>query len=88
MRTNVYVDGFNLYYGCLKGTSYRWLNLDTLCRLLLPPNQIRRIHYYTARITPRANDPTGPVRQNIYLRALGTLPTVQITYGTFLLIVA
>ena len=27
MRTNVYVDAFNLYYGCLKGTPYRWLDL-------------------------------------------------------------
>jgi hypothetical protein len=25
MATNVYVDAFNLYYGSLKGTPYRWL---------------------------------------------------------------
>ena len=24
MATNVYVDAFNLYYGSLKGTPYRW----------------------------------------------------------------
>ena len=24
MVTNVYVDGFNLYYGCLKGSPYVW----------------------------------------------------------------
>jgi len=23
MKTNVYIDGFNLYYGCLKGTPHR-----------------------------------------------------------------
>jgi hypothetical protein len=27
MRTNVYVDAFNLYDGCLKGTPYCWLDL-------------------------------------------------------------
>ena len=28
MRVNVYVDGFNLYYGAVKDTEYKWLNLD------------------------------------------------------------
>ena len=27
MRTIVYVDGFNLYYGCLKNTPWKWLDL-------------------------------------------------------------
>jgi len=27
-RTIVYVDGFNLYYGALKHSNYRWLNLQ------------------------------------------------------------
>lgn len=30
MRTRVYVDGFNFYYGCLKGTSLKWLDLLSL----------------------------------------------------------
>ncbi len=30
LRTAVYVDGFNLYYGCLKGTPHKWLNPSTL----------------------------------------------------------
>ena len=25
MKTIAYIDGFNLYYGCLKKTGYRWL---------------------------------------------------------------
>lgn len=29
-RIRVYVDGFNLYYGCLQGTPYRWLNVVAL----------------------------------------------------------
>jgi hypothetical protein len=30
LRTNVYVDGFNLYYGALRKTLFRWVNLHTL----------------------------------------------------------
>ncbi len=26
LRTRIYVDGYNLYYGCLKGTPYKWLD--------------------------------------------------------------
>ncbi|MGQ0569072.1 MAG: hypothetical protein ACT4P5_06000 [Armatimonadota bacterium] len=43
MRTNVYVDGFNLYYGCLKDTPCKWLDLARFCRLALPQNAINRI---------------------------------------------
>ena len=30
MRTRVYIDGYNLYYGCLKGTAFKWLDLLAL----------------------------------------------------------
>ena len=58
MRTNVYIDGFNLYYGCLKGTPYRWLDLRKHCELLLPKHQIQRIRYFTAMVTARPQDPS------------------------------
>lgn len=79
-RTIVYIDGFNLYYRRLKGTIYRWLNIEEMCLLLLPRNQIDRINYYTARIT----DADRYSRQDVYLRALATLPRVSITYGRYL----
>jgi len=81
--TNVYVDGFNLYYGCLKGTSHKWLDLDVLCRTLLPNNQLHRIRYFTARVKVR-DDPLAPVRQDLYLQALSTLPHVSTHLGHFL----
>jgi len=83
-KTYVYVDGFNLYYGSLRKTPYRWLDLEQLCRLLLPPNDVQRINYYTARVGPRRDDPDQPRRQNLYLRALGTLPTVRVHFGHYL----
>jgi hypothetical protein len=52
--TNVYVDAFNLYYGSLKGTPYRWLDLGALCARLLPKDQINRIRYFTATVSARA----------------------------------
>ena len=57
MKTNVYVDGFNLYYRALKRTPYKWLNLDQLCRYLLPGHQINQIKYYTAHVAARPHDP-------------------------------
>ena len=85
MRTTIYVDGFNFYYRALKGTPHKWLNLDTLFQLLLrPPHAITAINYFTARVSARPNDPGQPVRQDMYLRALRTVPTISIIFGTFL----
>ena len=84
LRTNVYVDGFNLCYGCLKGTPYKWLDLDAMCRRLLPKHELSRIRYFTAIISARPLDPSGPVRQQAYLRALATMPHVSIHLGHFL----
>lgn len=80
----MYVDGFNLYYGCLKGTSYKWLDLEALCVLLLPNYDIKRIRYFTARISGRPDKPDSPMRQDTYLRALASRPKVTIHYGKFL----
>lgn len=79
-RTIVYVDGYNLYYRRLKGTPFRWLNLEALCCRLLPRNDVVGIKYYTARI----KDADKFSRQDAYLRALATLPLVTITYGNYL----
>jgi uncharacterized LabA/DUF88 family protein len=82
-RTNVYIDGFNLFYGALKGTRYKWLDLEVLCRHLLPKDNIHRIRYFTAKVSARPGDPRIPVRQQTYLRALATLPTVSVHLGVF-----
>jgi hypothetical protein len=84
MLTNFYIDAFNVYYGCLKGTAYKWLNLEALCQLSFPSDQVHRIRYFTARVKARPSDPKQPVRQAAYLRALATLPSVTIHYGHYL----
>ena len=84
LKTNVYIDGFNFYYGCTRKTPYRWLDLSLLCRTLLPKHQIHRIRYFTALVTPRPSDPRQRTRQEIYLRALRTIPNLSIHTGRFL----
>jgi hypothetical protein len=84
MRTIVYVDALNLYYGCLKGTTHRWLDLGALCRRLLPNDEINRIRYFTAVIKDRSDDPKKRQRQLAYLRALKTIPNLDIHTGYYL----
>lgn len=86
LRTNIYIDGFNLYYGCLRKTQYKWLDIEKACSQLLDTskNEIHKIKYFTALVKARPNDPTQAVRQLTYLRALATNPKVEIIYGHFL----
>ncbi|MCP5100885.1 MAG: NYN domain-containing protein [Chloroflexi bacterium] len=84
MIANIYVDGFNLYYGALKNTPYRWLDIAKLCRVMLPRDTINQIKYFTALVNPRPKDPDQLTRQQTYLRALQTIPNLEIIYGHFL----
>jgi NYN domain len=84
MKASIYVDGFNLYYGAVKGTPFRWLNIAAMCQLMLPHDEINQIKYFTAFVTAHDNDPDQPNRQQVYLRALRTIPNLTIIPGTFL----
>lgn len=83
MNLNVYVDAFNLYYGCLMDTPFKWLNLRALSEAAFPADQIKDIHYGTARIRPNPYDPDKPIRQVTYFRALRTLPGLHIHEGSY-----
>ena len=83
MRTNFYIDGFNLYYLALKGTLYKWLDLYLLCQYLTPVHQVNRIRYFTTLVQARKRNIRRPVRQTMYLRALETIPGLTIHYGQF-----
>ena len=84
MKANIYVDGFNLYYGALKNTPFRWLDIAKLCRIMLPRDTINQIKYFTALVNPRPTDPDQLTRQQTYLRALQTIPNLEIIFGHFL----
>lgn len=84
MRTYIYVDGFNFYYGAVKDTTYKWLDFRCLFqRLLQPHHKILSIKYFTAIVSGKL-DPDQPVRQKTYLRALQKyLPEISFYYGQF-----
>ena len=76
--TNVYIDGFNLYNGSVKNTQFKWLDLGALCSTLLPGHTIGRIRYFTAAVVGFPHDPQAPARQDVYIRALRTIPNLTV----------
>ncbi|HUY95128.1 MAG TPA: NYN domain-containing protein [Terracidiphilus sp.] len=84
VNTNVYVDGFNLYYGAAKYTPFKWVDLATLCANVLPGISIHRIRYFTALVKPLPSDPQTRMRQDIYIRALQTIPNLSVHFGHYL----
>ena len=83
MITNFYIDGFNLYYRALRDTPFRWLDLRRLAETLFPGDEVQRVCYFTALLNRRDDNPGQPARQLRYLRALETLPGLEIHYGAF-----
>ena len=85
-NTIVYVDGFNFYYGLLRGSPYKWLNLQSLFEdIFSTQNYIAKIKYFTARVKATSYDPEAQQRQDAYLRALRKYcRKIEIFYGHFL----
>lgn len=68
LRTRVYIDGYNFYYGCLKGSPHKWLDLHKLFADRVLPSILVKlegqpaehvllpeaIQYFTAKIIERA----------------------------------
>lgn len=86
LRTIVYVDGYNLYYGELRGTPWKWLDMEGLfSQVLGPQNDLVGVRYFTARVQPTAADPNVHVRQDAYFRALEAhCKRTVVTFGHFL----
>jgi len=77
-RSIVYVDGFNLYYGAVKGGPHKWLDLQKYFSMLRQDDQIQRIWYFTALI-----DGSHRRNQETYLQALDSLPLVEVVLGKY-----
>jgi hypothetical protein len=77
VRTVVYVDALNFYYGSLKGSGWKWLNLQQVFERLLSHDHLVKVHYCTAMIQG-----PGWQRQQAYLDAMHkACPKVQVTFG-------
>ena len=84
MKTIVYVDGFNLFYGLLKGTPNLWLDLELFARSLLTDKyEIAEIKYFTARVRGEPLDAISANDQYRYLCALANNPIVKIVEGYY-----
>ena len=91
MKTRIYVDGYNFYYGCLKNTPFKWLDLVNLLTKETLPSGITysscSIRYFTARISEKAaSDPNSSRDQQSYHRALTSLypeDIFDVIYGYF-----
>ena len=73
MRTTVYVDGYNLYYGLLRKSRLKWLDLFALFKehVLDDAAELVEVRYYTAPVLGRMSDSEeSPQRQRVYLQAL------------------
>lgn len=84
MRTAVYIDAFNLYFGALKKTSSKWLNLETWLDRQFPKNDIVVIKYFTARVKEFNGSCAARDKQAAYLEALATLARVEVIEGHYL----
>lgn len=76
MRTTVYIDGYNLYYGALRGTPYKWLDVvhlfETICHAQNSATQIQEVKFFTAPIKARISTRKDQAlrSQRLYLNAL------------------
>lgn len=85
MKIHAYIDGFNLYYGALKGTPYKWLDLGVFCQKLAPrESQLEKVNYFTARVHQQPGNSRVRERQRIYFEALRAhVPHLDIVYGQY-----
>jgi uncharacterized LabA/DUF88 family protein len=84
IKTIVFIDGYNLYYGLLRRTKLKWLDVVSLFeKHVLDKNaDLIEVRYYTAPVLGRmSDDPRSTQRQRQYLQAL------KITYPNFLKII-
>lgn len=86
MRTALFVDGYNLYYGLLHGSHYKWLDLPALLASVLgvqdPTSTVLSINYYTSPVIARlaTRGQASNDAQSRYIRALQSRG-VKVTMG-------
>ena len=92
MKTIIYVDGYNLFYGCLKHSSDKWLDIqkllfDHIVRVQDPAAELLKIKYFTAPIRAKiaTHRQEAANAQQAYHRALERLypDTIEIIQGYY-----
>jgi len=86
VRTACFVDGYNLFYGLLAGTEYKWLDLPALLTHILraeqPESELASVCFFTSGVKPylATRGRTSKEAQDTYLRAL-IEKGVRVYYG-------
>jgi len=78
-RSVVYVDGFNFYYGAVKDTKWKWLDLQAYFEKLRQDDDIQRIVYFTSPVVQA----DSLKRQTAYFDALSSLSKVEVVKGRY-----
>lgn len=89
-KTAVYIDGYNLYYGRLRNTAYKWLDVVALFEALLkvqdPAATVETVKFFTAHAlaTFASHGMESVIAQQSYHRALETKygDRFELVYGT------
>jgi uncharacterized LabA/DUF88 family protein len=98
MKTIIYIDGYNLYYGAIRGTPYKWLDAVTLFERMAqtqePNAVVTAVKFFTAPVKAKfsTRKQQATQSQKIYHRALQAIHTdrmeiiegyFQLSRGTF-----
>lgn len=77
LRTNVYIDGYNLFYGCLKHSNDKWLDIyhlfaNRIIHAQDPKAIVDTVYFFTADIKSRISTQGEAAQkaQQAYHRAL------------------
>lgn len=82
-KARVYIDGYNFYYGALKGTGFKWIDPVAFSDALLPGLRIESVKYFTARIAKNPWNEADRSRQAAYLDAIAAVPRLECIEGYY-----
>ena len=84
IKTIVYIDGFNLFYGLLQHKPNRWLNLVNFAQALVgPEHDVTAVKYFTSKTKSYPANPQSELNQHYYWQALSTLPRIRLIEGFY-----
>ena len=92
-KTNIYVDGLNLYHNSLKKRNLYWLDVKTFVekslenlrrkKNLSEEYSINQVKYFTSPVKPQKKEPNLRTQQKLYIKALYNSPNTQVIMGRF-----
>ncbi len=90
MKTTIYIDGYNLYYGVLRNTPYKWLDVVKLFSKIAhaqnPDSEIIKVKFFTAPVKIKLSNhgEASQKSQRDYHRALEKIyPNFEVIQGYF-----